>query len=56
MVGPGVYSATHFRVEYSPDNLFISQETIAIIFYVTYNLNNLDGIYGGEVNNDNMDI
>ena len=30
-IGPGVNSATHFRVEYPPDNLFISQETVNVV-------------------------
>jgi len=28
--GPGVSSDTHFRVEYSPDNLYISQEEVEV--------------------------
>ena len=30
-VGQGVSSATHFRVEYPPDNLFISQEVVNVV-------------------------
>jgi len=30
-VGKGVSSATHFRVEYPPDNLFISQEVVNVV-------------------------
>ena len=29
--GPGVASDTHFRVEYSPDNLYISQEILVLL-------------------------
>ena len=30
-IGPGVTSSTHFRVEYPPDNLFISQDIVNVV-------------------------
>ena len=30
-IGPGVSSATHFRVEYPPDNLYISQDVVNVV-------------------------
>ena len=34
-VGPGVHSATHFRVEYPPDSLFVSQEVVSVLEHDT---------------------